>query len=86
MDALDNLGDTGLDAGLITEISDVLTGLANDDTGLLGRDEGTEGEGGVSIGSLAILVFEIMVVLGLVQGVVAGGSGEVVRILGKRPG
>ena len=52
VDAGDDLGDTGLDAGLFAELGNVGTALANDDTGLLGADESTDGEGrvGVDIG------------------------------------
>lgn len=67
VDTLDNLGDTSLDAGLIAEISNVLTGLANDDTSLLGRDEGTERQGSCSIVLLALLVLMIVLVVVLEQ-------------------
>ena len=87
MDTLDDLGDTGLDTGLITKIGDVLAGLADDDAGLLGGDEGTEGQGSVGIETFDFLVLEIVLVLGLEQGVVAGVVGlssEVVIVFGER--
>ena len=40
----DDLADAGLDAGLIAKVGDVLAGLADDDAGLLGGDDGTKGQ------------------------------------------
>lgn len=51
VDTLDNLADAGLDAGLFTQVGDVLPALADDDAGLLGGDEGAEGQ---SVGFRAI--------------------------------
>jgi hypothetical protein len=45
MDARDDLADTSLYAGLVTEISDIFASLADDDAGIFGADERTQGEG-----------------------------------------
>ena len=45
MDARNDLADACPDAGLITEISDILASLADDDARFLGRDNGAEGQG-----------------------------------------
>jgi len=76
MNSLDNLGDTSLDAGLVSKISNVLASLANDDSGLLGGDEGTEGQGGVGIGSLAILDEVVIIVVVTLGGVFVSVLGE----------
>ena len=44
VNALDDLADTRLDAGLLAQVGYVLAALADDDAGLLGGDEGAEGE------------------------------------------
>lgn len=44
VDTLDDLGDTGLDASLIAKVGNVLASLADDNTSLLGGDDGTESE------------------------------------------
>lgn len=49
MDTLDHLADACLDASLVSEISDILAALANDDTGFLGGDNGAEGELGLGV-------------------------------------
>ena len=45
MNAGDDLADASLDAGLFPEFCDVFSGLANDDTGILGAHESAEGQG-----------------------------------------
>ena len=49
VDTLDNLGDTGLDTSLITEVGNILATLSNDNAGLLGGDNGAEGQLSLSI-------------------------------------
>lgn len=44
VDAWDNLADSSSHTSLVTEISDVLASLADDDTGFLGRNDGAESE------------------------------------------
>ena len=44
MDARNYLAHAGLDAGLIAQVSNVLSGLADDHTGLLGRDDSTQSQ------------------------------------------
>lgn len=44
MDALDNLGDTGLDSSLVAKLSNVLSTLADDDTGFLGGDDSADSQ------------------------------------------
>lgn len=74
MDALNNLADASLYAGLITEISDVLAALSNDDTGFLGGNNGAQGQLSLGIffvrlrGELAVGA-ESLVHLQLVHGV-----------------
>lgn len=49
VDTLNNLGDTGLDASLITEVGNILASLSNDNTSLLGGDNGAEGQLSLSV-------------------------------------
>jgi len=44
MNALNDLADTSAHASLVAQVSDILACFANDDTGLLGRDNGSQGE------------------------------------------
>lgn len=44
MNALDNLGDACLDSSLIAQLSNVLSTLADNDAGLLGGDNGADGQ------------------------------------------
>lgn len=92
MDSLDDLGDASLDAGLVAEISDILAALANNDTGLLGRDNGAEGElglgvllirlrGGLAVGAEAVLHLEVVHRVHEVVGAVGGED-----ILGRHVG
>lgn len=92
VDALDNLGDAGLDASLVAKVGDVLAALANDDTGFLGGDNGAEGKlglgvlfvrlrGGLAVGTEAVLHLEV--VHG-VQHVVGAVGGE--NVLGRHDG
>ena len=52
VDTLDNLADTSLDASLIAEVSNVLASLSDNDTSLLGGDNGAEGQ--LSLGVLLL--------------------------------
>lgn len=87
MNTLNNLADAGLDASLVTEISNVLASLANDDASLLGGDDGAEGElslgiflvrlrGRFAIGTEAILELEVFHV---VKNVAAVGGHKILR-------
>lgn len=49
VNTLNDLGDTGLDASLIAKVGNVLASLSNDDTSLLGGDNGTEGQLSLSV-------------------------------------
>ncbi len=49
MDALNDLADTGFHTSLVTEVSDVLAAFSNDDTSLLGGDDGAERQLGLSV-------------------------------------
>lgn len=44
MDARDDLADAGADTSLVAEAGDILTGLADDDTGFFGGDNGAQGQ------------------------------------------
>lgn len=44
MDTLDDLADAGAHTSLVAQVSDVLARLAYDYSGLLGRNNGSEGE------------------------------------------
>jgi hypothetical protein len=44
MNTLNDLADTGAHASLVAQVSNVLARLANNDTGLLGRNNGSQGE------------------------------------------
>lgn len=44
VDAGNNLADTSANTSLVAKVGDVLAGLANDHTGFLGSDDGTESE------------------------------------------
>lgn len=74
----DDLTDARPDAGLVSEVCDILAGLANDDASLLGSDNGTEGEL-----CLGVLLFCALVV---VSAEVAYLIGEMVnaRVDGRR--
>jgi hypothetical protein len=81
VDALDNLADAGAHARLVAQVSDVLARLADNDAGLLGRDNGAQGElrvGVLLLGTrghvgLAIHV-EAVKLLGDAVGVLASAS------------
>jgi hypothetical protein len=45
LNTLDDLGDTSLDTSGISDLGDSRTGLTDNDTGFLGRDESTDSEG-----------------------------------------
>ncbi len=64
-----NLAHTSTDASLITEIGDILAGLADDDASLLGRDDRAQGQL-----SLSIFLF------GTRGSVAVGPAGMIVRI------
>ena len=49
VDAGDNLADASADAGLVAQLGDVLTGLANDDACFLRGDDGSQGELGEGV-------------------------------------
>ena len=49
VNTLNDLGDTGLDASLITEVGNILASLSNDNAGLLGGDNSTEGQLSLSV-------------------------------------
>ena len=49
VDTLNNLADASLDARVIAKVGDVLATLADDDTGFLGRHNGSESELGLGI-------------------------------------
>lgn len=49
VNALYDLAHTGLDTGLVSEISDILATFADNDTSFLGRDNGAKGELGLSV-------------------------------------
>ena len=77
MHTLDNLANTSLDAGLISQIGDVLATLANDNTSFFGGNDGSQGQlclsilivrlgRGLSVGTQTRLV---IVDLELVEGV-----------------
>ena len=72
VDTLDHLGDASLDTGLIAEIGNVLASLADNDTSLLGRDEGTKGQGSSGIVLLTVLVLMILFIMAVKQRVVGG--------------
>lgn len=44
MDTLHDLADARLDTSLVSEVGNVLARLANDDSSLLGRDDGAKGQ------------------------------------------
>lgn len=52
VNTLDDLRDAGLDASLIAEVGNVLASLSDDDTSLLGGDNGAEGQ--LSLGVLLV--------------------------------
>lgn len=87
VDTLDHLADAGLDTSFVAKISDVLASLANNDTGLLGRDNGAEGKLGLGVflvrlrGRFAVgaeAVFELHVVH-VIDDITAVGRHEVLR-------
>lgn len=45
LDALHDFGNTGLDTGSVSDVGNGRTGFTDDDTGLLGRDERSDGQG-----------------------------------------
>ena len=49
VNAGDNLADASANTSLVAKVGDVLAGLANDHTGLLGSDDGTESELGLVV-------------------------------------
>jgi hypothetical protein len=53
LNTLDNLGDTSLDATGVSDLGNGGTGFTDDNTGFLGRDEGSDGEG-VFLGSTTL--------------------------------
>lgn len=66
MHTLDDLADSGLDASLIAQVGNIFTAFSNDDSSLLGRDDGAESElglgvflvclrGGLAVGSKSII-------------------------------
>jgi hypothetical protein len=70
VNALDNFADSGFDTSLLAQVGDVLAGLANDDPGFLGRDNGTEGQLRLGIfflglGSLVLSITNIKLVHGI---------------------
>ena len=44
MHARDDLADTSLDSSMVTDVCDILASLADDDPGILGANECTEGQ------------------------------------------
>lgn len=45
----DDLADASLDASFVAQVSHIFTGLADDDTRFLGRDNGTKSQHGLSV-------------------------------------
>jgi hypothetical protein len=81
VDALNNLADAGAHTSLIAQVSDVLARLADDDSGLLGRDNGTQGELRLGVlffsarGSFALAIdVEAFELVGDAAGVLAGAG------------
>lgn len=65
-----DLGNASFDSGLVTEVGDVLSSLANDDTSLLGGDNGAKGESSSSVllvGADSLLLLLAVVVLVVVH-------------------
>lgn len=74
VNARNDLADTSSYTSLVAEISDVLAGLANDDTSFLGRDNGTKGQFLIGI----LLFGTLGDILAIVGGKVAEALGKVV--------
>lgn len=49
MDTGNNFADASFDTSLVTQVSDIFTGLANDDTRFLGRDDGAQSQHRLSV-------------------------------------
>jgi hypothetical protein len=49
VDTLDHLANPSLDAGLVSEVSDILPTFANDDASFFGGNNGSQGELGLSV-------------------------------------
>ena len=78
VDALDDLGHSGLDAGELSEVGDVLSSLSDDNPGLLGGHERAEGEVLTVLSSL----LAVRVLLGTVSGILTAGLADS-GVLGK---
>lgn len=65
VDTGDNLADASLDASLLAEISNILARLADDDSGLLGGNDGADGElrGGILLLGAGSLVLAVLLAL-----------------------
>lgn len=71
VNALNDLTDAGLDTGLVTEIGNVLSALADDDASLLGGDNSSQGQLSLSI-----------LLVGLGSGLAIGAEKRLVMHLG----
>lgn len=49
VNALNNFADASFDASFVTEVCDVLATLSNNDTGFLGRNDGSKGKLGLGV-------------------------------------